>query len=95
MPGFLEVFTFGGGDRVHLGGVEQSVEDHYLHINGIIFGGGVANSLGGDSPPPKKKPAFQEALGCDPDFRPLIQVNFVLDVRMGMPSAKSTESSCI
>ena len=37
----------GGVNRVHLG--EHSVEDHYLHKNGIIFGGS-SQFLGGDSP---------------------------------------------
>ena len=64
--GFLEVFGvffFGGGGRVHLGGGEHSVEDHYLHIMGIIFWGESPFFVGGgDSPPPKKKPGLQEAL---------------------------------
>ena len=37
--GFLEVFSFFGGGGVHLGGW-HSVEDHYPHINGVIFWGG-------------------------------------------------------
>ena len=38
-PGLPAGFRFfwGGGNWVHLGGGEHSVEDHYLHINGKIF----------------------------------------------------------
>ena len=42
MQGFLDVFAFfwggGGGGIGYIWG-EHSVEDHYLHINGIIFWG--------------------------------------------------------
>ena len=60
--GFLQVFTFfgrGGGESGTFGPWgEQSVEGHYLQINGI-FWGGVANFLGGYSP---SKTGFREAL---------------------------------
>ena len=51
--GFLEVFAFfwGGGGGGYIWG-EHSVEDHCLHINGIIFGGYPIFFFwgGGDSP---------------------------------------------
>ena len=47
-------FSLFGGELGTFGGGEHSIEDHYLHINGIIFWGGVANFGWGDPPPPKK-----------------------------------------
>ena len=41
---------WGRGNRVHLGGGEPSVGDHYLHINGIIFWGRVAKQQASRKP---------------------------------------------
>ena len=54
MPGLPGGFRFGGGGIGYIWG-GHSVQDDCLHINGIIFGGGVAKFLGGRLPPPKKK----------------------------------------
>ena len=58
IQGFLEGFAFflGGGGIGYICG-EHSVEDHYLHTNGKIFVGGVANFFfggGGGGVPPKQ-----------------------------------------
>ena len=48
LPGGCRFFGGGGESGIFRG--EHSVEDHYLHINGIIFWGGVGN-FGGILPP--------------------------------------------
>ena len=56
----FSLFFGGGGSGTFWG--EHSVEDHYLHINGIIFLGGSKFFffLGGGATPPKT--GIQEAL---------------------------------
>ena len=65
LPVGLGGFFWGGGGGTW--GGEHSIEDHYLHINGIIFWGGVANFWWGDSPPPQKKnrPPGNPESSCD------------------------------
>ena len=50
LPGCLR---FGGGGGYIWG--EHSVEDHYLHKNGIIFGGS-SQFVGGETPPKNRPP---------------------------------------
>ena len=57
---FAAVFAFLGESGTFRG--EHSVEDHYLHINGIIFWGGVANFFGG-RPPQNRSPGSPETVG--------------------------------
>ena len=53
----------GGGGGLGTFGGEHSVEDHYLHINGKIFGGGGSSQfLVGRLPP---KTGLQETLVLD------------------------------
>ena len=59
LPGGFRFFFGGGGLGTF--GVEHSVEDHYLHINGILFLRGSSQFLffwggGGDPRPPQNSP---------------------------------------
>ena len=61
--GFLEVFAFfwGGGGIWYIWGGGSTLEDHYLHINGIIFLGEVANWGGGGRLPQNRPPGSPDA----------------------------------
>ena len=78
----FSLFFFWGGGVEYICG-EHSVEDHYLHTNGKIFGGGVANFFWGGESPKNRPPGSPDLISKWWDSPKL--VHFLVTCDMGTP----------